>query len=52
LEKDLNITNIPTFIFYKNGKEMHRIVESPMESLEKDMLKIITGQPYKHAYEN
>lgn len=51
-EKDLNITNVPTFIFYKNGKELHRIVERPMETLEKDMLKIVTGQPYKHAYEN
>ena len=52
LEKDMNIERVPTFIFYRNGKELHRIVESPMESLEKDMLKIITGQPYKHAYEN
>ncbi|WP_300566851.1 thioredoxin family protein [Flavobacterium sp.] len=52
LEKDKNITNVPTFIFYKNGKEMHRIVESPVESLEKDMLKIVTGQTYKHTYEN
>lgn len=52
LEKDKNITNVPTFIFYKNGKEMHRIVESPVESLEKDMLKIVTGQTYKHSYEN
>lgn len=51
-EDGLNITNVPTFIFYKNGKELHRIVETPVESLEKDMFKIVTGQPYKHAYEN
>ncbi|UOK42751.1 MULTISPECIES: thioredoxin family protein [Flavobacterium] len=51
-EKELDITNVPTFIFYKNGKEIHRIVERPMESLEKDMLKIISGQNYKHAYQN
>lgn len=51
-EKGLNITNVPTFIFYKNGKELHRIVEHPVETLEKDMLKIVTGQPYRHAYEN
>lgn len=51
-ENGLNITNVPTFIFYKNGKELHRIVESFMESAEKDMLKILRGQPYKHAYEN
>lgn len=51
-EKDLDITNVPTFIFYKNGKELHRIVERPMETLEKDMLKILSGQSYKHAYQN
>lgn len=51
-EEGLNITNVPTFIFYKNGKELHRIVETPIESLEKDMFKIITEQPYKHTYEN
>lgn len=52
LEKDLNITHVPTFIFYKNGKEIHRIVESPAVSLENDMLKIISDEPYKHVYEN
>jgi thiol-disulfide isomerase/thioredoxin len=52
LEKDLNITNVPTFIFYKNGKELHRIVERPMETLEKDMLKILYGEAYKHAYQD
>lgn len=51
LEKGMDIERVPTFIFYKNGKEMHRIVESPIESLEKDMLKILTNQPYKHAYQ-
>ncbi len=51
-ELGLNITNVPTFIFYKEGNELNRIVESPVESLEKDMLKIITKQPYKHTYQN
>ncbi|WP_340065196.1 thioredoxin family protein [Ascidiimonas aurantiaca] len=49
-EKGLNITNVPTFIFYKNGKEINRIVEYPMESLEKDMVAILSGKAYKHAY--
>lgn len=49
-EKGLNITNVPTFIFYKNGQELNRIVEYPMESLEQDMLKILEKVPYKHAY--
>lgn len=50
-EKGLNITNVPTFIFYKNGKEINRIVESPVNSLEKDFLDIISGKKYKHIYE-
>lgn len=50
LEQGLNITNVPTFIFYKNGKEINRIVEFPLESLEEDMVKILTNQEYKHAY--
>ncbi len=47
-----NIIRVPTFIFKKDGKEIGRIVERPIESLEVDMLKILTGEPYKHAYEN
>ena len=46
-----NIIRVPTFIFKKDGKEIGRIVERPVESLEKDMLKILNGEPYKHAYE-
>jgi len=37
----VEFTRIPTFIFYKNGKEIGRIVESTKESLEKDMLSIL-----------
>lgn len=48
-----NIKRVPTFIFYnKQGQEMGRIVESAVETLEKDMLAIITGKPYKHKYQN
>jgi thiol-disulfide isomerase/thioredoxin len=50
-EEGLKITNVPTFIFYKNGKELHRIVETPVVSLEEDMLKIVSEQAYKHNYE-
>tara|TARA_R110000772_G_scaffold162917_1_gene274075 strand:- start:102 stop:701 length:600 start_codon:yes stop_codon:yes gene_type:complete len=49
-EEGLNITNVPTIIFYKNEKELGRIVEYPIESLEKDMLAILSGKEYKHAY--
>ncbi|MCH2194511.1 thioredoxin family protein [Kordia sp.] len=50
LEDGFDITNVPTFIFYKDGKEINRIVESPVTSLEKDMLSILSGEDYKHIY--
>lgn len=37
----LEIELVPTFIFYKNEKEIGRIIEIPEVSLESDMLKII-----------
>jgi thiol-disulfide isomerase/thioredoxin len=49
-EKDKNITNVPTIIFYKDASEVGRIVEYPIETLEKDMLAILSGKEYKHAY--
>ncbi|MFN8335135.1 MAG: hypothetical protein U0U09_08375 [Cyclobacteriaceae bacterium] len=49
-EKGLNIYRVPTFIVYQKDKEIGRIVEYPVESLERDLLKILTGQPYTHNY--
>lgn len=37
----LDIQFVPTIIFYKDGNEIGRIVETPYESLEKDLLKIL-----------
>lgn len=51
LQEGLNIFRVPTFIIYKNGKEIGRYVEYPRETLENDILKIVSGQPYKHSYE-
>ena len=51
LQEGYGITRVPTFIFYKNDKEIGRYVEYPRETLEKDILKILSGEPYKHAYE-
>jgi len=39
----LNIKKVPTFIFYLNGKEIGRIIETPENRLEEDLLKIITS---------
>ena len=38
---DLDIKYVPTFIFYKDGKELGRIIESPEDTLEADFLRII-----------
>ena len=37
----LNIKKVPTFLFYKNKKEIGRIIETPKATLEKDMLEIL-----------
>ncbi|MCL7764820.1 thioredoxin family protein [Polaribacter sp. Z014] len=51
LQEGLDIKRVPTFIFYKEGKEIGRFVEYARESLEKDMLKIVSGKAYKHSYQ-
>ena len=38
---NLNIDLVPTFIVYKYGNEIGRIVETPSKSLEADLLNII-----------
>ncbi|GAA3595929.1 thioredoxin family protein [Flavivirga amylovorans] len=49
-EKGLNVHRVPTFIFYKDGKEVNRIVESPKETLERDILKIVSNSNYSSNY--
>lgn len=49
-EDGKDILNVPTIIFYKNDTELGRIVEYPIDTLEKDMLAILSGKDYKHAY--
>jgi thiol-disulfide isomerase/thioredoxin len=50
-EQGLELIQVPTFIFYKDQQELGRIVEFPINTLESDMLAILTGQPYRHAYD-
>ncbi|MGB1362876.1 MAG: thioredoxin, partial [Flavobacteriaceae bacterium] len=50
-EKGLEIYNVPTIIFFKNGNEINRFVEFPVNSLESDITKIIKKEPYTHSYE-
>ena len=50
-EKDLSIGYVPTFIFYKQEKELGRFVEyAQRATLEKDILTIVTNKPYTPAY--
>ena len=53
LEQGYDIKRVPTFIFYKKGKEIGRFVEHAVGSgatLEGDFVKILSNSGYKHAY--
>jgi thiol-disulfide isomerase/thioredoxin len=49
-EAGMNIYRVPTFIIYKNNKEVGRIVEYPTETLERDLLKIFSKEEYTPNY--
>lgn len=49
-ERGLNIIRVPTLIVYQSGKEIGRIVETPVESIEKDIWKIMQRRNYLHKY--
>ncbi|MFD0860977.1 thioredoxin family protein [Sungkyunkwania multivorans] len=49
-EKGLNIHRVPTIIFYDKGKEVNRIVERPVNSLEKDISSILNTDEYTPNY--
>jgi thiol-disulfide isomerase/thioredoxin len=42
--EELNIEKVPTFIIYRKKKELGRIIEVPVDILEKDILKILQQQ--------
>ena len=50
LEKNYQLAYIPALIFFDNEKEINRIVEFPIQTLEQDMLDILSGKEYKNAY--
>lgn len=45
-----SIFKVATFIVEKDGKEIGRIIERPVESLEKDLLNIVHERPYEPTY--
>lgn len=49
-EKNKNIFRVPTFIIYQGRKETGRIIETPVQSLEKDLLTILQHKPYTPKY--
>jgi tetratricopeptide (TPR) repeat protein len=49
-EAGLSIFRVPTFIIYDGKNEVSRIVEYPVESMERDLLKIFSRQPYRSNY--
>jgi thiol-disulfide isomerase/thioredoxin len=40
----MDILKVPTFIFYYNGRELGRIIETPNANMEKDLLDILKKQ--------
>ena len=49
-EKGKGIHRVPDLIVYDNKKEINRIVEYPVLSLEKDLLSITSGESYQPNY--
>ena len=49
-EKGKLIHRVPTFIFYDDGEEIGRIVETPITSYEMDIAQIVNGLPSEPNY--
>ena len=49
-EKGLNILRVPTFIISEGAVEIGRIIESPKQSLEKDLIQILEKKNYIPNY--
>lgn len=49
-EQGKNIVRVPTLIVYNSKTELGRFIEYPKESIEKDLLKILKGEPYQPNY--
>ncbi len=45
-----NIKRVPTMIVYEHQTEIGRIIEYPVETLEKDLLRILKGEKYVPNY--
>ena len=52
IEEGDNIKFVPTIVVKQNRSEIGRIVEAPIESLEKDLVKILLREEYTPNYYN
>jgi len=50
-ERGLNIHRVPDLLVFQKGNEIGRIVESPVNSLEKDLVAIVEGHNYVPNYQ-
>lgn len=41
--EDMKVEQVPTFVFFRDGKEIGRIIENPKKSLLADFLEIISS---------
>jgi hypothetical protein len=44
VKEDYKIEKVPTFIVYRGNTEIGRIIETPAETLEKDLLEIVVSK--------
>lgn len=49
-ERGQDIYRVPTMILKRDGREINRIVEYPVLSLERDLLSILSGEEYEPNY--
>lgn len=49
-ERNLNIHRVPDLLIYDKNIEKGRIVEEPVESIEKDLLTLLQGKKYETSY--
>ncbi len=51
LQQGYDIDYVPTFIFYKKGKEIGRFIEYAVDTTEKDIIRILSeDKTYKNPY--
>ncbi|MGY5849889.1 TlpA family protein disulfide reductase [Salegentibacter sp. F14] len=50
IEKDYDVSLVPTIIFRKDGQEVNRFVEFALETFEEDLAAIVSNKDYQNPY--